>query len=97
MQPILTFYKNFRIIAISISLLGCWAILKSHSPYSVVFIFWLKVFTNAALIGYTHFFRSQQFIFFFNLGYSMRKLYLQTLAIDFFIWLVLTIITLNLL
>ena len=97
MRTLLTFYKNFSLISIAISLAGCLMILKSHSPYATIFVFWLKIFSNAALLGYVHFFRSEQFNFFFNLGYSQKQLYFKTLVLDFGIWTILTYITLKIL
>ena len=97
MRTLLTFYKNFSVISIGISIAGCIMILQSHSPYSTIFVFWTKIISNAALLGYVHFFRSEQFTFFFNLGYSQKQLYLKTLALDFGLWIILTYITLKIL
>ena len=97
MRTLLTFYKNFSLISISISLGSCFLILLSGSPYSTILVFWLKIISNAALLSYVHFFRSDQFNFFFNLGYSQKQLYLKTLGLDFGLWIILTYITLKIL
>ncbi len=55
----------------------------------------MKVISNIGLIVYIYLFRTQQFIFFNNLGYSFKELCIKTLAIDFVIWIILTSITLK--
>ncbi len=95
MRILLTFYKNFSLISISITFLSCVLILLSGSPYFVVPAFWIKVFSNAGLLTYIHIFRYDQFNFFFNLGYSIRQLYISAFAIDFILWVILALITLN--
>ena len=95
MRTLLTFYKNYNLISISISFLSCVLILMSGSPYFIVPAFWIKVFSNAGLLTYIHIFRYHQFNFFFNLGYSIPQLYIKTLAIDFVLWFILAFITLQ--
>ncbi|MEO7989641.1 MAG: hypothetical protein ABI663_08880 [Chryseolinea sp.] len=95
MRTLLTFYKNFSLISISITFLSCFLILLSGSPYFIVPAFWIKVFSNAGLLTYIHIFRYYQFNFFFNLGHSIRQLYIKTLAIDFVLWFILAFITLQ--
>lgn len=96
MRILLAFYKNFSVISITISLICCVLVLASGSPYFTVMAFWMKFISNAGLLIYVHVFRSDQFVFFANLGYSQKQLYLQTLALDFGIWIILNSITLTL-
>jgi len=96
MRVPLTFYKNFSVISITVSIICCVLVLASGSPYFTVMAFWMKFFSNAGLLAYVHLFRADQFTFFANLGYSQKQLYLQFLAIDFTIWIILNSITLML-
>ena len=95
MRVLLTFYQNFNLISITVTVITCVLILLSGSPYYIVMAFWIKVISNAGLLGHIHFFRPHQFDFFLNLGYSQKQLYLRSLAIDFGIWFILAYTTLK--
>lgn len=97
MQVILTFYRNFRLAAISVSIIGCVFLFLDSSPYFVIWLFWQKVITNALLALNFYFFRPAQMYFFYNLGFSRVELWLWCLLLDFAIWLVLVLVTMLLL
>jgi hypothetical protein len=93
MLVVFAFYRNFIFVSIPVSLFGSYLVWSSGAAYAVIWVFWMKVFTNLSLGAYVHFFRPEQLYFFYNLGFPRWKLYSWTLATDFFIWLVLTYIT----
>lgn len=97
MRVILTFYQNFAVISVFISLLSCYLLLYSGSPYFIIHIFWIKLISTSGLLAYMHIFRSAQFNFFYNLGYSPLQLYSMSTLVDFGICSQLIFITLKLL
>lgn len=58
--------------------------------YFMIPVFWVKVLTSLIIAGYIALFRSEQFIFFNNLGYSRTRIFAYSFSIDFLIWLLMT-------
>ena len=95
MHVVLTFYRNFLWIVLAISLFGCFLIWSYGAWHYIVIVFWAKVGTNTLLGLYIHYFRSEQFCFFANLGYSKIRLYAFTFALDMFLWFLLSWVTIK--
>lgn len=96
MRVILTFYRNFFWLVLSISFFGCWLIWMYGSWQFMVLVFWMKVFTNILLGIFIHLFSPSQFYFFKNLGYSKSRLFAFTFILDMVIWFLLSFTTLKL-
>ena len=58
-----------------------------------MYMFWMKIITSFGLGILFHLIHAQQLYFFNNLGYSKKRLYIYTVALDLLIWLALTITT----
>jgi hypothetical protein len=97
MQALLTFHRNFVWPVTFISMFGCLLILGAGNWLFAVNIFWTKVFTNVIIGFYFHLFHSDQFYFFYNLGYSKTQLYTFSFLLDMSIWFLLTVLTIMLL
>ena len=97
MQVVLTFYRNFSWIVLGISLFGCVIVLAYGSWQYMVVVFWTKVLTNTLLGLYINYYRSEQFCFFANLGYSKIRIFTFTFILDMLIWFLLSWLTIKLL
>jgi hypothetical protein len=86
MNVIFTFYRNFIWPVTFITLISCYVLLAG-SAKDLVYLFWMKVFSNAGLGFYIEFFERDQFYFFNNLGYSKPTLYICVALLDFALWL----------
>lgn len=96
MRACLTFYRTLALPLIAISLICAFQVLQSRSVYFILFVLWAKILTTVVIGGYIALFRSEQFIFFNNLGYSRARLFAFSFAVDFFIWVFFMIITVQL-
>jgi len=95
MRVIFTFYRNFIYPATAVTAFSCYLIISEGSAFISVYMWWMKIITSAFLGLFFHLFQSQQLYFFNNLGYSARRLYALTAILDFSIWLILTIATIQ--
>jgi hypothetical protein len=93
MNALLAFYWNFSVPSILISVFGCFLVVQTGTPLSMVYVFWMKISTSFMLGLYVHFFKARTYVFYHNLGYSIRQLYAFTFLIDFAIWIALSLIT----
>jgi len=93
MRACLTFYRTLALPLITISLICAFQVLQSRSVYFILFVLWVKILTTVVIGGYIALFRSEQFIFFNNLGYSRVRLLSLTFAFDFSIWILFMVIT----
>jgi hypothetical protein len=89
-----TFYRSFIIPETFLNLLSCYLIWQAGSGKIILYLFWMKVIANAFIGIFIHLFQAQQLYFFNNLGYSAKRLYIHTAALDFLIWICLSLITL---
>ena len=87
MRVCLTFYRTVALPLIAISLICCHQVWQAHTMYFMIPVFWVKVLTSLIIGGYIALFRSEQFIFFNNLGYSRTKIFAYSFAFDLLIWL----------
>jgi hypothetical protein len=94
---VFTFYYNFIFPATFISGLSCYLILREGSAVTAIYMFWMKIISGLLLGVFFHLYGSEQLYFFNNLGYSKERLYISTGMMDMMIWLMATIITIQLL
>lgn len=93
MVALFTFYRNFIVPSIAVSIIACIFVVQSGTPYSVLMIFWMKMIVSFFL-GVLHYtFRPQSLFFYHNLGFSVRQLYGFALLADEFLWIAMTILT----
>lgn len=95
MRIILTFYRNFSWVVLSITFFGCSLIVMSGTWNFVVSIFWMKLFTNAMLGLFIHIFSPEQLYFFNNLGYSKTRIFASAFLLDMVIWFLLSWLTIK--
>lgn len=95
MNVVLTFYRNFSLVALGISLIGCVLVLAYGSWLYMVVVFWTKVLTNTLLGLYINYYRPEQFYFFANLGYSKIRIFAFTFILDMLIWFLLSWLTIK--
>lgn len=89
MQVILSFYRNFFLTTLFITIFLCGLIYASASWYFDLAAFWVKLITNALIALYIDLFQSRQLTFYHNLGYGKHRLYLLTFGLDMLIWFLL--------
>jgi hypothetical protein len=87
MRACLTFYKTLAFPLIGISVICGQQVWAAHSAYFVFRVLWVKVLTSVVIGSYIWNFRSEQFVFYNNLGYSQARLFLLSFGLDFVIWL----------
>lgn len=93
MAAIFTFYQNFLYPSAAVNLYCCYVIIDEGSGWYGLALFWLKVFTIPMLGALFHLSRAERLHFFHNLGYSTHRLYTLTALFDLGIWLLLVMIT----
>ena len=93
MRVCLIFYRTVALPLVTISLVSAYQVWQAHSVYFIIPVFWVKILTTVIIGVFITVFRSEQFIFFYNLGYSRVKLYGFSFLFDFMIWSVLMCIT----
>jgi hypothetical protein len=76
----------FRYVAlpsIAITLFTSYLLWQSGHAWFVVGLIWTKVITTGLLLAFVHFFRSRDFIFFHNIGFTTLSIYLAMVMPDF--------------
>lgn len=91
MRVCLTFYRTVMIPLTGISVICACQVWQAQSVYFVLPVFWLKIITTVIMGTYIAIFRSEQFIFFNNLGYSRTRIFLYCFMLDFLLWLLLMV------
>jgi len=97
MRAAFAFYRNFIWIANAISIFGCFTILLNGKPTFIIPVFWMKICTNILLGIYVNVFQDEQFYFYYNLGFTRKRLFALAFAIDLSVWICMTLLTLILL
>ena len=97
MHVCLTFYRTVAFPLIAISMVCCHQVWQAQMVYFIIPVFWVKILTSLILGAYIALFRSGQFIFYNNLGYTNVRLFTCTFLIDFVIWLFLMLVMVKLL
>ena len=88
MRICLTFYRTVAFPLISITLISAAQVLLSGTALFIFRVFWVKMFTTLIIGTYITIFRSEQFIFYNNLGYTRACILLFSFGLDFAIWLI---------
>lgn len=91
MRACLTFYRTLALPLIGISAICGHQVWLAHSPYFVFRVLWVKILTSVVIGTYIWIFRSEQFIFYNNLGYSRVRLFMFSFGFDFAIWLLIVL------
>lgn len=97
MKTCLIFYRTLAVPLIGISLICALQVWMSGSGYFVFRVLWVKILTTVVIGTFIALFRTEQFVFYNNLGWSRVGLFAFTLVLDFAIWLLLTTITIMML
>ena len=87
MRVCLTFYRTLAFPLIGISLICAHQVWQAQSVHFIFRVLWVKLLTSLVIASYIILFRSNQFIFFNNLGYSRSRLLAYSFVLDFSIWL----------
>lgn len=91
MRVCLAFYKTLALPLIGISLTCGLQVWQAHSVYFILPVFWVKILTSIVIGAYIGLFRSGQFVFYNNLGYSRAYLFIFSFVFDFLIWILIMI------
>src|SRR5688500_9433166 len=95
MRVALTVYRTVALPLIGISLITAYQVMASQSLYFILRVLWIKILTTIVIGAYLALFRSEQFIFFNNLGFSRTRLFALCFALDFTIWILFMLITIQ--
>jgi hypothetical protein len=87
MRVCLAFYRTLAVPLIAITLICGLQVCQAHSVYFILRVLWEKILTSIVIGTYIGIFRSEQFLFYNNLGYSRTHLFAFTFAFDFLIWM----------
>jgi hypothetical protein len=96
MRTWFTFYRTLAFPLIGITAICAYQVWAAHSVYFVFRVFWVKVLTTVVIGTFIYLFRSEQFVFYNNLGYSRTRLFILAFLFDFLIWIVFMVATANL-
>jgi len=88
-----TFYRTLAFPLIGISLICAHQVWQSQSVYFIYRVLWVKVLTSIVIGVYIALFRSSQFIFYNNLGYSRTEVFLFSFGVDFMLWVLIMALT----
>lgn len=83
MRTLLTFYRTVAFPLLLITVICAAQVWTSGSAYFVFRVFWMKVITTLIIGIYIAIFRSEQFIFFNNLGYTRTRVFVVGFVLDF--------------
>ncbi len=93
---ILTFYSNFFLASIAITLC-CASLLYLSGIYTFVFLFWFKLITLCVTFFFIKERKEREFYYFQNLGISRIFLWATTLFLDLFLFFLILLLTYNIL
>lgn len=97
MRVCLTFYRTVAFPLIFISMVCSFQVWSAQTAYFILPVFWVKIITSLIVGTYIALFRSEQFIFFNNLGYSRTRVLVFSFFFDFLIWLFIMSVTVKVL
>ena len=86
MRVCLAFYRTLALPLVGISLICGLQVWQAHSAYFILRVLWVKILTSIVIGTYIALFRSEQFVFYNNLGYSRTSLFVFSFVFDFLIW-----------
>jgi hypothetical protein len=93
MKSGLIFYRTLAIPLTAISFICALQVWMSGSGYFVFRVLWVKILTTVVIGTFIALFRTEQFVFYNNLGWSRLRLFVFAFIFDFTIWLLLMTIT----
>ena len=96
MRVCLAFYRTLALPLIGISVICAHQVWQAQSGFFVFRVLWVKLLTTFVIGGYIALFRSEQFVFYNNLGWSRAELFIWSFLLDFLIWLLLVILAVQL-
>lgn len=86
MRPLLTFYGNYALPSIVITLF-CAYFFYEMGIALLTTITWFKLISLAAFVYYVNSYKSKEFYYYHNLGISKRFLWACTIGFDLFIYI----------
>lgn len=92
-KGMITFYRNFYPVTLSISLLCCYVLLHERETSYIIIFCWLKLFSDLAVFYTWYGFRSGQLYYFFNLNLTKKSLFMSAFLADTFVFAVLILLT----
>lgn len=87
------FYRNFILLTTAITFFQCVLMATATSWYFSITLFWTKLISSMLIGVLFHFFKHDHLYFFYNLGYSLRRLYTLVFSLDMLIWTLLITLT----
>jgi len=87
-KMVITCYRFIVIPSLFTTITSSIILLQSGTSLAFLMAIWTKGVTAGLLLLYVHFFRSSQFFFFNNLGFSNRSIYVSMITIDFLLAIV---------
>jgi len=94
LRSLVTFYKSFAYSS-SVITLTCMVLIFLYGLETFKVLFWFKIATLGLIFLVINNYKKKEFYYFYNLGISKLFLWASTLLFDFFLFLVLFFITLN--
>lgn len=88
------FYKPFLFYNLLFTGFGLWLTLGNTAAFILAFA--AKLVSYAGMFFYQHTFNKQQYFYYRNAGMPVRKVYLYAFAPDFFVFMLLNILTIAL-
>jgi hypothetical protein len=87
-----TFYNYFKVFTLFISLaMSC--LLFQNGMKAFFMVFWFKIACYGLVIYFIANYKKNEFLYFQNLGFSIRKLWVCSLILDFSIFIFLTVLS----
>lgn len=90
---ILTFYRSFFFLSLIITI-ACLYIVNVHGLKTIASVLGIKLFTFGLIYLYIGNYKRRDFFYYQNLGMPKKKLWVSSLTLDIFLFLVLMVITL---
>jgi hypothetical protein len=86
-RALLTFYRTFCIVTVSISFIFCFFLGSSEGFSSILLLLWMKVITNLLIWFLYSTFSKDEMYFYNNLGYSSTEMYCRIMLLDILIFI----------
>jgi len=93
-QLFLSFYKSIAFANIVITL-ATLSIIFIHGINPFLYIFWFKIFTLFIVLYANDTYKKNEYFYYLNFGVSKKSLWISSVIIDTFIFIILLIITLK--
>jgi hypothetical protein len=93
MSPLFVFYRNFFWLFTMVSLVCCYIMWQQQTLSSLFLFIPLKLFVTAVVLYFWHSLRSRELYFYHNLGFRKRSLYGSVLFFDQSVFILLVMLT----